>query len=56
MEGHWKKEKKIILHIVLHGCKTWPLTLREGHRLRVGFEVFTAVVMKGNYLLGYNPV
>ena len=25
----------IILPIVLHGCKTWSLTLRVGHRLRV---------------------
>jgi hypothetical protein len=25
----------IILHVVLHGCETWSLTLREEHRLRV---------------------
>jgi hypothetical protein len=25
----------IILPLVLYGCKTWPLTLREEHRLRV---------------------
>ena len=27
--------KTIILPIVLYGCETWSLTLREGHRLRV---------------------
>jgi hypothetical protein len=25
----------IILPVVLYGCETWSLTLREGHRLRV---------------------
>jgi hypothetical protein len=25
----------IILPVVLHGCKTWSLTLTEEHRLRV---------------------
>jgi hypothetical protein len=25
----------IILPLVLYGCETWSLTLREGHRLRV---------------------
>jgi hypothetical protein len=25
----------IILPVVLHGCETWSLTLREEHRLRV---------------------
>jgi hypothetical protein len=25
----------IILPVVLHGCATWSLTLRVGHRLRV---------------------
>jgi hypothetical protein len=25
----------IILHVVLYGCETWSLTLREEHRLRV---------------------
>jgi hypothetical protein len=24
----------IILPVVLYGCETWPLTLREEHRLR----------------------
>jgi hypothetical protein len=28
----------IILPVVLYGCETWLLTLREGHRLRV-FEI-----------------
>jgi hypothetical protein len=27
--------KNIILPVVLYGCETWPLTLREKHRLRV---------------------
>jgi hypothetical protein len=27
--------KTIILPVVLYGCETWLLTLREGHRLRV---------------------
>jgi hypothetical protein len=27
--------KTIILPVVLYGCKTWSLTLRDEHRLRV---------------------
>jgi hypothetical protein len=27
--------KTIILLVVLYGCETWSLTLREEHRLRV---------------------
>jgi hypothetical protein len=27
--------KTIILSVVLYGCETWPLTLREEHRLGV---------------------
>jgi hypothetical protein len=27
--------KTIILPLVMYGCKTWSLTLREEHRLRV---------------------
>jgi hypothetical protein len=27
--------KTIILPLILYGCKNWPLTLREEHRLRV---------------------
>jgi hypothetical protein len=27
--------RNIILPVVLYGCETWPLTLREEHRLRV---------------------
>jgi hypothetical protein len=27
--------KIIILHVVLYGCETWSLTLREEHRLRM---------------------
>jgi hypothetical protein len=27
--------KTVNLPVVLYGCETWSLTLREGHRLRV---------------------
>jgi hypothetical protein len=30
-----EKYKTIILTVVLYGCETWSLTLREEHRLRV---------------------
>jgi hypothetical protein len=30
-----KMYKTVILPVVLYGCKTWSLTLREEHRLRV---------------------
>jgi hypothetical protein len=30
-----KRYKTIILPVVLYGCETLSLTLREGHRLRV---------------------
>jgi len=30
-----KEERIIILPVVLYGCKTWSLTLKEEHRLRV---------------------
>jgi hypothetical protein len=30
-----KMYKTIILPVVLYGCRTWSLTLREEHRLRV---------------------
>jgi hypothetical protein len=30
-----KLYKSTILPVVLYGCETWPLTLREEHRLRV---------------------
>ena len=29
------KRIQVILLVVLYGCETWSLTLREGHRLRV---------------------
>jgi hypothetical protein len=29
-----KTYKTIILSVVLYGCETWSLTLREEHRLR----------------------
>jgi hypothetical protein len=30
-----KMYKTLILPIVLYGCETWSLTVREDHRLRV---------------------
>jgi hypothetical protein len=30
-----KTYKTLILPVVLYGCETWSLTLREEHRLRV---------------------
>jgi hypothetical protein len=30
-----RKYKTIILSMVLHGCETWSLTVREEHKLRV---------------------
>jgi hypothetical protein len=30
-----RKYKTIIMSVVLYGCETWSLTLREEHRLRV---------------------
>jgi len=30
-----KRYRNIILSVVLYGCETWSLTLREEHRLRV---------------------
>jgi hypothetical protein len=35
--------KPEVLHLVLNGCETWPFSLREGYRLWIIFEVFTAV-------------
>jgi hypothetical protein len=32
--------KTIILPVVLYGCETWSLTLREEHRLRVFGRIF----------------
>jgi hypothetical protein len=32
---NFKIYKTIILPVVLYGCETWSLTLREEHRLRV---------------------
>jgi hypothetical protein len=30
--------KTVILRVVLYGCETWSITLREEHRLRVFFR------------------
>jgi hypothetical protein len=35
-----KKFRTIILPVVLCGCETWSLTLREEHRLRVLRRIF----------------
>jgi hypothetical protein len=35
--------KREVLPVVLYGCETWPLILREGHRLWIRTKVFTAV-------------
>jgi hypothetical protein len=32
---HTEEIRSIILPVVLYGCETWSLTLREEHRLRV---------------------
>jgi hypothetical protein len=32
----WRIKRSFVLRpVVLYGCETWPLTLREEHRLRV---------------------
>jgi hypothetical protein len=35
MQAYRYAFKTIILPVVLYGCETWSLTLREEHRLRV---------------------
>jgi hypothetical protein len=35
-----KTNKIIILPLVLYGCETWSLTLKEEHRLRVLRRIF----------------
>jgi hypothetical protein len=37
--------KTIILPVVLYGCETWSVILREGHRLRV----FENRVLRGTF-------
>jgi hypothetical protein len=39
--------RTIILHVVLYGCETWPLTSREEHRLRV-FEIRLMRMISGH--------
>jgi hypothetical protein len=34
-QNHRQKYMTIILPVVLYGCETWSLTLREEHKLRV---------------------
>jgi hypothetical protein len=41
-----KIKKTIILPVVLYGCETWSVTLREEHRLRV----FENMVLRRIYL------
>ena len=40
-----KMYRTIILPVVLHGCETWSLALREEHRLRV----FESRVLRRTY-------
>jgi hypothetical protein len=40
-----KIHKTIILSVVLYGCETWSVTLREQHRLRV----FENRVLRGKF-------
>jgi hypothetical protein len=35
--------RNIILSVVLYGCETWSLTLREGHRLCVRNRVMRRI-------------
>jgi hypothetical protein len=35
MKGMVRIYKAIILPVVLYGCETWSLTVREEHKLRV---------------------
>jgi hypothetical protein len=45
----------IILPVVLYRCETLPLTLREGHRLRVSENrmLRTLFVLKREEVIGY---
>jgi hypothetical protein len=43
--GWIKIYKTIIFLLVLHGCETWSLMLREKHRQRVKMAVFWVVVL-----------
>jgi hypothetical protein len=38
-----KVYRTVILTVVLYGCKTWSLTLREEHRLRVFEETLRMI-------------
>jgi hypothetical protein len=44
--------RTIMLPVVLYGCKTWSLTLREAHRLRV----FENMVLRGIFVTDKNEV
>jgi hypothetical protein len=41
--------KTVILPVVLYGCETWSLTLKEEHRLRVLRRIFG---LKGDEVMG----
>jgi hypothetical protein len=47
--------KTIILPVVLYGCETWSLTLREEHRLRVFENKVLRRIFgpKGSEILGW---
>jgi hypothetical protein len=40
--------KIIILPVVVYGCETWPLTLREEHKLRMKNVIFWDVLTCGS--------
>ena len=47
-----KVHRTIILSVVLYGCETWSLTLREEHMLRV-FEMLSRILgPKRNKVMG----
>jgi hypothetical protein len=46
-----KTRKSIILPIVLNGCESWPLTLRDEHRLRVSENRVLRRILKSDWWL-----
>jgi hypothetical protein len=46
------KNRTIILPVVLYGCETWSLTLREERRLRV----FENSVVSGDVMLAHHVI
>jgi hypothetical protein len=46
-----KTRKSIILPIVLNGCESWKLTLRDEHRLRVSENRVLTRILKSDWWL-----